>query len=148
MPEVRAPVDTEALIVAHLKADSEVLALIDEERVSTETPGDRAGLWVKLDRLPGSNAGTPETAHLERARVQFSIFGDTRPTTTEVAAKPATWDLTAAVFRSVFRLPDVAIFPGYGIVTGVEAEVFPYWSPDPETDDPRYLFVAAVFVHP
>lgn len=140
MPEVRAPVDVEAIAIAHLKADAAVLAAPDdlEDRVSTELPGDRVGAWVKLDRLPGSTSAAPETAHVERARLQASIWAPT---------KTAAFDLTALVVQALFRLPDVAVFD-YGVVTGVELEVTPYWAPDPETDEPRYLFVIALFVHP
>lgn len=136
MAGIRTPVNTEALAVEHLDNDADVVDLAGEH-VSTELPGNRANPWVQVTRLPGSTGATPETGRLERARLQVSIWADT---------KAGAWALTELVGRSLLDSPGSS--NSYGVVTGAEYEVTPYWAPDPETDDPRYLFVMALFVHP
>lgn len=129
MPTVTPPVDVEALLVAYLDP-------LVTPPVSTELPGDYAGDYVQLWKLPGSMV-TPETQWIERARIQFSVWGST---------KESAWDAAAATFAALGAIVDTT--HTLGVVTACDPEVTPYWSPDPDTDDPRYLFTAAFTVHP
>lgn len=140
MALVELPVNVEALAVAHLSAAGEVLALVDEDHVSTELPADAELPYLKVDLLPGSSS-TPQTAHVVRSRVQLSAWGPQG-----AGGKLAAWDLIAAAWAALMRADQSS--HAYGVVTGTDAEVLPYWSPDPETDEPRYLAVIALFVHP
>lgn len=139
MPTIDVPVNVEALVVEYLSSSARVLAQVDEDRVATELPGNAELPFLKVDLLPGSSS-TPQTARLARARVQLSAWGPAG-----AGGKLLAWELIAAAFADLLEAPDAT--HTFGVVTGADAEVMPYWSPDPETDDPRYLAVVALYVH-
>lgn len=137
MSGVRELVDVEALLVALLNADADVVAQAGADSVGTELPPelDEELPYLQLWRLPGSIV-TDETQRLERARIQFASWGATRA---------AALDVARAACKALGEAPGKH---DAGIVTAVDLETTPYWSPDAETDTPRYLFVAAVYVTP
>ncbi len=129
-------VDVEALLGNYLRADPDVTALAGTG-VSPELPPelDSELPYLQLWRLPGSTV-TDETQHLERSRVQFASWAVDRADALDLAR------------AACAALRDATGSYSEGIVTGVELETTPYWSPDPDTDTPRYLWTAALFVHP
>lgn len=137
MPETDALVDVEALAVAHLRADAELVALMGAtDNIGTEIRGTLPLPFVELRRL-GGNLITPETARLERCRLFVATWA---------ATKPGSWDLAAATMQALMRMPDNV--HELGVVTAVDVELTPYYSPDPEDDTPRYLATVAATVHP
>lgn len=130
-------VDIEALVVAALKADTALDGLVDG-RVSTELPGDLDEHLphVQLWSIPGGTYVRPEPLHLERARLQVSVWATT---------KGSAWDTATAVVAAAATMLGTY---DLGVVTGVEVEQTPYWAPDPDTDTPRYLSTIGVFAHP
>lgn len=143
MPEERAPVDVEALAIAHLETDDDLGALVggpgDAARISSKLPPDfpSAGLaLVQVFRVSATEVD-PETGHLERAVVQTNAYG---------SSKGEAWDVYAQTHRALraARRVDHAL----GVVTGVERVSGPTWSPDPRTSAPRYTAAYAVTVHP
>lgn len=136
MPEATL-VDVEALAVAHLKADVDlVVALGSEANIGTELPADLPLPFVETRRLGGSLI-TPETARLERARLHLATWA---------ATKPEAWDIAVAAVSAFLRAPDLP--HELGVVTAADVELTPYYSPDPEDDTPRYLATIALTVHP
>jgi Protein of unknown function (DUF3168) len=129
-------VDVEALAGNVLRADAGVTALAGDG-VSPELPPalDDELPYLQLWRLPGATI-TDETQHLERARLQFAAWA---------ANRADALDLARAACSALRDFPGVHT---EGIVTAVDLETTPYWSPDPDTDTPRYLWTAALFVHP
>ena len=137
MPETELLVDVEALTVAHLQGDGDLVALMGgTENIGTEQRGELPLPFVEVRRIGGSLI-TPETARLERARLHVALWA---------ATKPAAWDLSTATVRALLRAPDVS--HELGVVTAADMELTPYWSPDPEDDTPRYLATCALTVHP
>lgn len=143
MPEERAPVDVEALAIAHLEQDAGLGALVggtgNAARVATElSPGFPAeGLALLQVFRVSSTQVDAETAHIERAVVQANAYGSTKAEAWDVHAQAHRAFLTAR--RSVHAL---------GVVTAVERVSGPTWSPDPRTAAPRYTASYAVTVHP
>lgn len=134
MPETRNLVDVERLLVAALRADAELAAIVDT-RVSTELPGSFvADQRLKLSRVGGSDLDG--AGYLDRALVQLDAYGATKGEAFEVAATAL-----AALFRARGAHAGA-------VLTRVERVSGPAWSPDPETDIPRYLATVAVTVHP
>ena len=142
MPDVRPLVDVEGLLVDYLEQDAGLGALVggvgDAARVSTELP---AGFVpegrVKLVRIGGTPSGTDAAEHLDRAVVQLDGFG---------ATKADAFDVIRAALVALRRAPSAAHVDA--VVTSVDRISGPTWSPDPETDAPRYLLTVAVTVHP
>lgn len=134
---LRELVDAEALFVGLLNIDAGVVEIAGADSVGVELPpeSDEELPYLQLWRLPSSIV-TDETQRLERVRIQFATWA---------ADRAAALDLARATCKAFGESPG-----GHpeGVVTGVELEVSPYWSPDPETDTPRYLFVGAAYVHP
>lgn len=135
MPAITPLVDVEALAVDHLLADPTVTALVDD-RVSTELPHEATLPYVQLFRL-GGNLITQETAWLERSRLFLASWAPT---------KAEAFDVSNAAIVSLMATPDVT--HAAGVVTAADIELAPYWSPDPEDDQPRYLSTVALTVHP
>jgi hypothetical protein len=132
-----APIDVESLLVAYLLDDTDVGTLVGNG-VSTELPADleRRLPWLQLLLLPGGYADT-NTAWLLAARVQFSAWA---------MSKGDAFDLASVAVRALCGAEDVD--HELGVVNAVTIDAAPYWSPDPETDRPRYLFIATVHAHP
>lgn len=134
MASIREVVDVEALLVAELGQDAAITALA-ADRVSTELPRDLPLPYLQLSRLPGSIVDDA-SMRVERARVQLSSWADNRGDAL---------DLARAALRAIAELAGGSF--EQGTVTGVDAELTPYWSPDPDTDTPRYLLTVALYVH-
>ena len=134
MPELAPLVDGEALAVAHLKADATLDALVGN-RISTELPAD----FTPQGRLQiEGEHGLPvdaDTSHLQRVRIQVKAFGATKEQAFDVAA------LAYASLRGATGTHALAI------VTRVTQYLGLRWSPDPETDNPRYLFGVILYCH-
>lgn len=133
MSPLHLMVDAEALVVAFLAGQADVAALVGS-RISTELPPAPTFPLVRLERI-GGLTGTP--AHLDRARIQVEAWGATKGEAHTVAAT-----VRAALFEEL---------PGthpLGVVTGAEEDLGLTWSPDPESDQPRYVFGVAAFIHP
>lgn len=140
MSGIRELVDVEALLVAYLNEAPSVVTVAGEDSVGTDLPPelDEELPYLQLWRLPGSTV-TDETQHLERARIQFAAWAGREDRGTAL-------DLARAACKELGEA--TGKHEGFGNVTAVDLEVTPYWSPDPETDSPRYLFTAAVYVTP
>lgn len=137
-----APVDLERVAVAHLLLDADLVAFATSDGVSVELPedldrhrGERLP-YLRLFKLPGSYVDD-ETAVLEAGRLQFDAWG---------ATKAEAFDLAQLAVRALLEAQDVT-HEG-AVVTRVNLDATPFWSPDPETDLPRYIFTATVFAHP
>lgn len=141
MSGIRELVDVESLTVGLLNIDAGVVAVAGTDSVGTDLPPDldEELPYLQLWRLPGTLV-TDETQRLERARLQLASWGARLP-----AGRGDALDLARAACKA---LGDAVGSHDAGVVAAVDIEVSPYWSPDPETDTPRYLFVAALFVHP
>jgi hypothetical protein len=134
MGELAPLIDGEALAVAHLKADATLDALVGN-RVSTELP---AGFLAEGRLQVEGEHGLPvdaDTSHLQRVRIQVKAFGETKEEAFDVAA------LAYASLRGAVGSHALAI------VTRVTQYIGLRWSPDPETDIPRYLFGLVLYCH-
>lgn len=130
---VRLLPSTEALVVAYLRASTDVTALIGT-RIGTELyAGTGGAVW--LSHVTGSEQ---VRNHLITSIVDIRSYGGSKGDA----------DLLARTVHAVMHdLPGVR--PA-GVVTGVEALTIPSWSPDDGFDPPRprYLATYAVTVHP
>jgi len=138
MPEARKLVDVEALLVAYLATDGPLGALVDDA-IGTELPRafpSTGAPRVQAFRASGTTVD-PATGHLDRALVQVNAYG---------SSKAEAWDVFAETYRALLAAR-AAEHEG-AVVTDVERVSGPTWSPDPQTDAPRYVGSFAVTVHP
>jgi hypothetical protein len=91
---------------------------------------------VQLARMPGTFVDV-NTAQLEAGRLSVACWG---------VDKEMAFDTAQATLRALRRLEDAPSV--HGVCTAVNIDATPWWSPDPETNLPRYLFTASLFVHP
>lgn len=135
MPTARVIPDVEALAVDYLLAEPAVAALVDEE-VDTELPGDflkrlpRVRLF-RVGGLAGANKG-----YIDRARLQVEAWGGTKASANDVARE---------ALRALLEAPEAA--HAGAEVTDAAQDLGLVWSPDPDTDCPRYLFGVVLTLH-
>jgi hypothetical protein len=136
MPELRLLPDVESLLVTYLKADAGIAALVDQ-RVSTELPASFAPEGrVQLFRTGGVPDNDDIPGHLDRPSIQVNAYGET---------KAEAYDVAAETIRALLQAP-AATHTG-AVITKATRILGPTWSPDPETDTPRYLLGFTFAVH-
>lgn len=136
MTETRLAADAEKLLIAYLKADSAVAALV-AAKVSTTLPPDfKKEKRVRLWRVGGTPDPSSPVPWLDRPRIQLEAYGTTKGEALNVAN---------VVADAIARMPGTY---ADGVVTDTAADLPLQWSPDPHTDTPRYLFGAVLYVHP
>lgn len=135
MPDTANLIDSEALVIAHLNADTDVTDVVGDN-IGTILPPDLPLPYCQIYKLAGTLV-TPETAWLEHVRFNLAAWA---------ATKPAAYEVAATVIRSFLTLPDTVHV--LGVVTAAEAELTPFWSPDPSDEGPRYLATLAAYIHP
>lgn len=138
MPETRNVIDVEAFLVAALRADASLDALL-ANRIGGELPADFPAdgeARVRLFRVGGAPDASDSASHLDRPSVQFDCYGSSRE---------EAFDVAAAVERSVRALEGTK--SGGVVVTRVRRNLGPVWSPDPVTNAPRYLLGAILAAH-
>lgn len=138
MPELRAIVDAEEILLNHLKADTAVTALVPASRITTELPKS----FTKQSRIQAfRTGGVPDEddipGHLDQPSLQINAFGSTKAQAHAVAAE---------AIRSVLAAP-AATHSG-AVVTHARRVLGPTWSPDPPTDTPRYIIGVILWIHP
>lgn len=144
MPESRALVDAEAVIIAHLSQDAGLLVVLDspavgEEPIASEldeTFPEAGEKFVQVFRATATSID-PETGFLERVVLQVNSYG---------SSKGEAWDVIAETARALIDAR-TADHDGCA-VTAVERLTGPSWSRDPSTAAPRYTSSWAVTVHP
>lgn len=139
MPEVRAPADIESVLVAYLKADVGVTALVPAAQISTELRRlfDDEETYLQLFRTGGPPDPDDTLGYLDRPSVQVNAFGGT---------KPEAWDLAAETVRALSQTP-TASHAG-AVITAATRILGPLWSPDPDSDAARYIIGFTFTVHP
>lgn len=136
MPELRFLPDVESLLVVYLKADVGVSALV-ATRISTELPASfQAQGRVQLFRTGGVPDDDDIPGHLDRPSIQVNAFG---------ATKAGAWDVAAETIRALLQAPTAT--HTRAVITKATRVLGPTWSPDPETDVPRYLLGFTFAVH-
>lgn len=136
MTEDPGLVDAEGLAVNWLVSSAD-LAEVVGDRVSTELPASFAAeARVQLFRVGGVPADDGPQ-HLDRPNLQVNAFGPT---------KAQAWAVAALVVRRMLAAPRGV--HDQGVVTKAHRVVGPTWSPDPETDIPRYVLGFVLHVHP
>lgn len=124
--------DAELLAVNALRANADLAALVGT-RVYTAVPADPSFPLVRVSRIGGIPT-IPQ--HLDVARLQVDAWGTTKHQARTVAAT-AQAALHAATGTHA-----------QGVLTGVDDDLGLSWQPDPETDQPRYVFGVALYIHP
>ena len=139
MPDVRAPADIESVLIAYLKTDGAVTALVPASRISAELRRQFSAeeTYLQLFRTGGAPDGDDIPGHLDQPSIQINAFGGDRA---------EAWDLTAEVIRALTQAP-AATHDG-AVITRAARILGPFWSPDPDTDAPRYIFGFTFTVHP
>lgn len=129
---LRLLVDAELLAVNYLRATAEVAAIAGS-RIYTEIPPTPTYPLVRVTRI----GGVPTIRqHLDVARLQIDVWGQTKFQARTLAAT-----VQAAMWAAVGSHAE-------GVVANVEDDLGLSWSPDPDTDQPRYVFGVAVTIHP
>ena len=124
--------DAELLAVNYLRSVGAVTSLVGN-RVYTDIPAGSAYPLLRLTRIGGIPT-IPQ--HLDVARIQIDAWG-----TTKFQARTV-----AATAQAVMH--DAVGAHTEGVVSNVEDDLGLTWSPDPDTDQSRYTFAVAVFIHP
>lgn len=141
MTDRQGPPDIEAILVAELSADTALTTILTgADRISTALPDDLEkrldpGGWLQLGLLAGSVAD-PRTSHLYALLVQGAAWA---------AYKLDAFDVVEEAVRAFLELEGYA--GELGVVTATELNAPPYWSPDPETNLPRYVFTGTAYAH-
>lgn len=129
---LRLLADAELLAVNVLRADSDLDALIDG-RVYTAIPADPTFPLVRVTRI----GGIPVIRqHLDVARLQVDVWGSSK-----YQARLAAAATQAVLHKAVGAHAE-------GVVTGVDDDLSLSWQPDAETNQPRYVFGVALYIHP
>lgn len=137
MPELRNLVDAERLLVTYLLADDGVAALCGT-RVTTELPKTfTKQARVQIFRTGGVPDPKDVPGHLDRPTIQINAWG---------ATKESAYDVAAETIRAILAAPK-ATHSG-AVVTHANRLLGPVWSPDPDTDTPRYVIGAVLWIHP
>lgn len=129
--------DLETVVIAHLKADAAVLALVPAGMISGELrralgPDDVALRVRRIGGLPTEQSA----GHLGRYRLQVDAFA---------ATEHEAFALAAAADVSIRALEATS---GDGIVvTAVAKDRAITNSPDPDSDLARYLFGVVLYAH-
>lgn len=131
---LRLGADAELLVITYLRAHSDVQAALGGQYVSSALPAEPSWPWVTVQRIGG--AGFGPRGWLDVARLQVDAWADTKQNARSAAAN---------ILAALWDLPGVHT---EGVVTGVEQDLGFRWEPDPETNQPRYLFGVAVYLHP
>lgn len=134
MAEIHTPVDIEALVVAFLREDPDLLELHAGE-VSTETPAEPVLPRLRITRQGGL---LDTDGWVDRPRVVVESWAQDKATAHDLAAR------ALAVLH--FRLP-AAPFES-GVVTDVRVETGLAWTPDDTTSLARYTFAVVLTTHP
>lgn len=135
MPLVPDLADVEAVLVAHVAADADVVALGADS--ATDLPVDfpsSGAPFAQVFRVGGTDVAS---GHVDRALVQVNAYGSSRG---------EAFDVARACARALVRA-ETTSFAG-AVVTAVLRLSGPAWSPDPITNAPRYTTSFAVTVHP
>lgn len=136
MPVDRELADVETLLVDYLLADATFNAFVDG-RISTKLPSTfEAEKRVRLYRAGGSEVDA-ESGEVDRALISTQNFGADDVEAFAVARK------TLVMLRRTVTMP----FDG-AVITKAQRALGPLWSPDPETNAPRYLLDVLLTVHP
>lgn len=130
--------DVEQLVVDYLRASSDVGAEIGD-RIWPEKPSTTpAEPYALVQRLGGAVA-VPR--RLDGARIQIDVYGGSR-----FSCHRAARAIRAAMWEAH------KVSHSLGVVTGVDEESGPAWTPDPVDTagrrKPRYTQSLIVFVHP
>lgn len=88
---------------------------------------------LRITRLGGTRPWPP---HLDAARVQIEGWATTKA------------EALAVLEAALAALADMPGAHADGVVTAVAVNVAPSWSPDPETNEPRYVADVTVTTHP
>ena len=130
---LRLLVDAELLTVNYLRSVADVTALV-ATRVYTALPPTPAFPLLRIIRI----GGTPVVRqHLDIARIQVDSWA---------TSKASAWRVATTAQAALHAMPDVT--HPLGVVTAVEDDMGLTWSPDPETDQSRYVFGVALYLHP
>lgn len=139
MPELRTTPFAEELLVAYLRADAAVAALVGT-KVSTQLPKTfKAERRIQLFRTGGVPNPNDVPGHLDRPSIQLNTFG---------ATQAEAWAVAAETIRAVLAAP-AGTFPA-AVVTHARRVLGPIWSPDPDSDPPipRYITGVVLWIHP
>jgi hypothetical protein len=126
-------VDAERLVGDYLRAHTDVTALVGD-RVYTQNPPNADKPYVRFQRIGGR---TEVWRHFERSRITFEAWADSEVDAWEVAAT-----VQAAMKEAEETTHDLGVVTFVGEALGLRNQ------PDPETNSPRYLFDALVYMHP
>lgn len=130
---VRLLPSVEVLVVAHLKASSDVTA-ITGNRIGTELyAGTDPAVWLSL--VTGEER---VRNHLAAPQLDVRSYGGTK----------AQADLLARTVHAVMH--DLPGSHSEGVVTGVDTLTLPFWLPDDgfEPPRPRYVGTYSITLHP
>lgn len=124
--------DAELLVVNWLRARTEITALVST-RVYTQIPAGPSFPLIRITRI----GGIPEIRqHLDVARIQVDAWG-----TSQYQARTVAATAQAALHAAVG-------LHATGVVSNVDDDLGLTWSPDSETNQPRYVFGVALYIHP
>lgn len=136
-------VDIERLLVALLRNDSEVNAVL-QEKIYAELPSGVGRPVCRLSRLPGLPRNSAQPPWLSRSSVDFDVWGVT---------KIQAFTAISTVQEVLLAQPRTQTFWDHGELVYVSA-TDPMYLPDPDWPDskgrpgPRYHMTTRITAHP
>jgi hypothetical protein len=125
----------EKLVIGYLLDNQELTDLLGENKISSEVPPNATFPRLRISLSGGTVA---VQRWLYAMRITVEAWADTKGDAFDAAV------LALSVLES---LPEAALVEE-GIVTSSEVDAGLAWSPDPETDKPRYLGSVTIHIHP
>jgi hypothetical protein len=125
----------EKAVVQALLENEELTDLLGENRVSTEVPAE-----AEFPRLRVSLTGGTVAVQRWLYAMRITVEG-------WAETKGDAFDATVLALSVLETLPETAQVEE-GVITSSEIDTGLVWSPDPETDKPRYLGSVTIHIHP
>ena len=107
------------------------------DRVYSSIPASPTFPLIVVERIGGIPA---VRQRLDRARVQLSVWGNTKS-----EARLLAMQARAVLFAA--EGTTVTISTGNAVITGVDDDLGLFWQPDSATDRDRYIFGVEIFLH-
>lgn len=133
--------DAEGAVRTWARANATITAVA--EGVFFAIPENYGGSWPLLTLARVGGAPELAIAPVDRALIQFDCWG---PPSKQEAGKYLAASLAAAVVTAARQLVNPTSMGTDVAGMGAEVELGPVWSPDPETDQARYVVDVAFYL--
>lgn len=135
-------VDAEGAVRSWARSEAGIVA-VASTRTFFGIPENYGGAWPILVCQRVGGAPDPNIAPIDRALIQFDCWGSPDKT---LGRKAQAASLAAAVVTAARSLQPKTAMGLTAVSFGAEVELGPVWSPDPATDQARYVVDVAFYL--